>query len=59
MKDPNWFYSLEIDKLFAKHLSQFIDKPVTFLQIGVFTGNASRCSIKSLYTTGAENTPFS
>jgi hypothetical protein len=50
MKDPNWFYSLEIDKLFAKHLNHFIDKPVTFLQIGAFTGNASKWLVENILT---------
>lgn len=35
MKDPNWFYSLSIDKLFAKHLSQFIDKPAGFRKMTI------------------------
>ena len=50
MRDPNWFYSLNIDKLFEKYLSQFIDKPVTFLQIGAFTGNASKWLVENILT---------
>lgn len=50
MRDPNWFYTLEIDKLFAKHLSQFKDKPVNFLQIGAFTGNASKWLVENILT---------
>lgn len=42
MDYPNWFSATGAIGNFERHLKQFRNKPVTFLQIGAFTGDASK-----------------
>lgn len=46
----NWFEANSGPEYFSKHLAQFKDKPVDFLQIGVFTGNASIWMLENVLT---------
>lgn len=47
-KYPNYFESQE--ETFKKHLSHFIDKEVSFLQIGVYMGHASKYLLENILT---------
>jgi Methyltransferase domain len=47
---PNFFNEMRIDRFFIKHLMQFKDKEVKFLQIGAFTGDASLWMLENILT---------
>jgi predicted O-methyltransferase YrrM len=47
---PDYFTANEVPANFERHLSQFKDKPFAFLQIGVFTGDASVWILKHVLT---------
>lgn len=49
MEYPNWF-AASAQHNFERHLMQFRDKPVSFLQIGAFTGDASVWMLKNVLT---------
>lgn len=38
---PNWFRQAGADRNFARFLTDFVNKPISALQIGAFTGDAS------------------
>lgn len=48
MTFPNWFEPNE--HIFNAYLSQFKDKPVTFLQIGAFAGHCSKFLLDNILT---------
>jgi hypothetical protein len=47
---PNWFSDGVAIQLFAHGLGEFQDKPVNFLQIGAYTGDASRWLVDHVLT---------
>lgn len=50
MKYPNWFNQSEAQKNFAFFLEGMKGAPVSVLQIGVFTGDASKWLLKNVLT---------
>lgn len=46
----NWFLDNNIDKLFDKHLSVFKGKDIKALQVGVFSGDASKWLLENILT---------
>ena len=47
---PNWFHQAGADRNFARFLSEFVGKPVSVLQIGAFTGDASLWMMQNVLT---------
>lgn len=50
MDYPNWFLGTGAVKNFERHLRKFEGKPVAFLQIGAFTGDASKWMLDEVLT---------
>ena len=50
MDYPNWFSNTNAVENFKRHLLQFKDKPVDFLQIGAYTGDASKWMLEEVLT---------
>lgn len=50
MKYPNWFQATGAQDNFARHLEYYKGKPVSFLQIGAFTGDASVWMLENILT---------
>jgi predicted O-methyltransferase YrrM len=50
MTYPNWFGATGAQTNFERHLAQFKGKPVQFLQIGAFTGDASVWMLENILT---------
>lgn len=48
MKYPNWFEVTGAKENFVRHLTQFKGKPVKFLQIGAYTGDASKWMLEEI-----------
>ena len=48
MEFPNWFESTGAVDNFRRHLTQFKGKPVHFLQIGAYTGDASKWMLEEI-----------
>jgi len=49
MEYPNWFEQIAKEN-FTRHLAEFKGKPVSFLQIGAFTGDASKWMLEEILT---------
>ena len=47
---PNWFLSGGADKNFASHLSKYKDQKVEFLQLGAYTGDATKWLFENILT---------
>lgn len=47
---PNWFSTSVAVYLFSDNLREFIDKPIKALQIGAYTGDASRWLLDNVLT---------
>ena len=45
---PNWFVSTAAVENFKRHLTEFKGKPVDFLQIGAYTGDASKWMLEEI-----------
>ena len=50
MTYPNWFEGVQAPEVFARALGKFVGKPVKFLQIGAFTGDATEWLLKNVLT---------
>lgn len=50
MEYPNWFVSTGAVDNFHRHLQQFKNNPVHFLQIGAYTGDASKWMLDNILT---------
>lgn len=50
MEYPNWFETTSAIVNFKRHLEPFKGKPVNFLQIGAYTGDASEWMLKEILT---------
>ena len=50
MEYPNWFSTTGAEINFTRHLEHFKNKPVHFLQIGAYTGDASKWMLKNILT---------
>jgi predicted O-methyltransferase YrrM len=48
MEYPNWFAATPAQENFKRHLAQFKGKPVDFLQIGAYTGDASKWMLSEI-----------
>lgn len=48
MEFPNWFVSTNAVENFKRHLAPYKGKPVDFLQIGAYTGDASEWMLKEI-----------
>ena len=49
-KYPNWFISGGAEKNFSTHLSKFKDQKVDFLQLGAYTGDATKWLFENILT---------
>lgn len=47
---PDWFSTSSAIHLFTNSLGEFVDKPAKFLQIGAYTGDASRWLLDNVLT---------
>lgn len=47
---PNWFLSGSADKNFAAHLSKYKNQKVDFLQLGAYTGDATKWLFENILT---------
>jgi len=50
VEHPNWFVETDVISIFEKNLSEYTGKKLDFLQIGVFTGDASLWLIENILT---------
>lgn len=50
MTYPNWFEQTNVDKNFSAHLMRYKDQKVDFLQLGAYTGDASKWLFENVLT---------